>query len=154
MIQVSWRKQLPIGWTIISHCLFHLFPLHSKYNKVHLMILLADSSVPLIIIGMWVQETLICFAYSVLNIFRVHANLRDMAPGFNFTSSFFLRCLYENESGDPESPDIGFLKGPFVVCVSDLFHNVYHFIISSGILSLLYISVICWRWEWCLGNNI
>ncbi|KAF8148024.1 hypothetical protein B0H34DRAFT_738022 [Crassisporium funariophilum] len=46
---------------------------------------------------------------------EVRANLRNMAPGFDFASSFFLRYLYENESGDPESPDIGFLKGPLVV---------------------------------------
>ena len=43
-----------------------------------------------------------------------------MAPGFDFASSFFLRCLYENESGNPESPDIGFIKGPLLVHVSDL----------------------------------
>jgi hypothetical protein len=43
-----------------------------------------------------------------------------MAPGFDFASSFFLRCLYENESGNPEFPDIGFLKGPLLVRVSDL----------------------------------
>jgi hypothetical protein len=50
-----------------------------------------------------------------------------MAPGFDFTSSFFLRCLYENEAGDPESPDVGFLKGPLLVCVGDLtkFCNIY-----------------------------
>jgi hypothetical protein len=43
-----------------------------------------------------------------------------MAPGFDFASSFFLRCLYENEAGDPESPDVGFLKGPLLVRVGDL----------------------------------
>ena len=43
-----------------------------------------------------------------------------MAPGFDFASSFFLRCLYENEAGDPESPDVGFLQGPLLVRVGDL----------------------------------
>ena len=43
-----------------------------------------------------------------------------MAPGFDFASSFFIRCLYENEAGDPESPDVGFLQGPLLVRVGDL----------------------------------
>ncbi len=47
-----------------------------------------------------------------------------MAPGFDFALSFFLRCLYENESGNPESPDIGFLKGPLLVRVSN-FTNLF-----------------------------
>ena len=52
-----------------------------------------------------------------------------MAPGFDFTSSFFLRCLYENEAGDPLSPDVGFLKGPLLVRVGDLtliLQYIYH----------------------------
>ena len=43
-----------------------------------------------------------------------------MALGFDFASSFFLCCLYENEAGDPESPYVGFLKGPLLVRVGDL----------------------------------
>ena len=34
------------------------------------------------------------------------------------TSSFFLRCLYENEDGNIDYPEDGFLKGPLLVRVS------------------------------------
>jgi hypothetical protein len=52
------------------------------------------------------------------NLLSIRAKLRNAEPDFDFTSSFFLRCLYEGESGDPESPDIGFLKGPLLMRVS------------------------------------
>jgi hypothetical protein len=44
--------------------------------------------------------------------------LRNAAPGYNFTETFFLCCLYEDEQGDPDSPEDGFLKGPLLLCVS------------------------------------
>jgi hypothetical protein len=84
---------------------------------------LADFSAPLITIGMIQSASekfdLLCV---LITNFRVRANLQNMAPGFDFASSFFLRCLYENESGNPESLDIGFLKGPLLVCVGDLIY--------------------------------
>jgi hypothetical protein len=53
-------------------------------------------------------------------LFSICAKLRDADPGYDFTSSFFLRCLYEGESGDPKDPDVGFLKGPLLVRVSTI----------------------------------
>lgn len=55
--------------------------------------------------------------------FSIRAKLRHAEPGYDFTSSFFLRCLYEGESGDPKSPEVGFLKGPLLIRVST-FHSV------------------------------
>lgn len=49
---------------------------------------------------------------------RVRANLRDAAPGYNYTSGFFLNCLYLDEARDSEDPEEGFLKGPLLVRVS------------------------------------
>lgn len=54
----------------------------------------------------------------IIDLFSVRANLRNAAPGYNFTSSLFLRCLYEDEDGDPNSPEAGFLKGPLLLRVS------------------------------------
>jgi len=45
----------------------------------------------------------------------IRTKLRNADPGYDFASSFFLRCLYEGESGDPDSPDVGFLKGPLLM---------------------------------------
>jgi hypothetical protein len=50
--------------------------------------------------------------------FSIRTKLRNADPGYDFASSFFLRCLYEGESGDPDSPDVGFLKGPLLMRVS------------------------------------
>jgi hypothetical protein len=58
-------------------------------------------------------------------LFSVRAKLRNADPGFDFTSSFFLRCLYENESGDADSPGVGFLRGPLLIRVSS-----FHFVCS------------------------
>ena len=55
------------------------------------------------------------------NIFSsVRAKLRDADPEYDFASSYFLRCLYEGESGDVRRPEIGFLKGPLLLRVSSL----------------------------------
>jgi hypothetical protein len=48
------------------------------------------------------------------------ANLQNAAPGYDFASSFFLQCLYQDEEGDPKHPHIGFLKGPLLLRVSSL----------------------------------
>jgi hypothetical protein len=50
-------------------------------------------------------------------LFSVRANLRNAKPGFNFTSNFLLRCLYLEEDGDPDDPDVGFLRGPLLLRV-------------------------------------
>ena len=50
--------------------------------------------------------------------YSVRAGLRNADPHYNFTSNYFLRCLYEGEEGDPEDPEKGFLKGPLLVRVS------------------------------------
>lgn len=49
--------------------------------------------------------------------FSVRTKLRNAAPGFSFASSYFLRCLYLKERGDPTSPQVGFLQGPLLVRV-------------------------------------
>ncbi|KAI0263705.1 hypothetical protein BGY98DRAFT_877571, partial [Russula aff. rugulosa BPL654] len=51
----------------------------------------------------------------------VCAKLRNGEPNFEMASSFFLRCLYENENGNPNSPEDGFLKGPLLVRAFRLF---------------------------------
>ena len=55
---------------------------------------------------------------NIFILFSVRAKLRNADPGYDFTSSFFLRCLYEGESGDANAPDVGFLKGPLLIRVS------------------------------------
>jgi len=50
--------------------------------------------------------------------YSVRAKLRNAEPDFDMASSFFLRCLYENEDGNPDSAGDGFLKGPLLVRVS------------------------------------
>jgi len=56
--------------------------------------------------------------YGLIVLFSVRAKLRNAAPGYDFSSSFFLRCLYEEEGGDPTCPEEGFLKGPLLLRVS------------------------------------
>ena len=65
------------------------------------------------------HSTLNFFIQDCTNSFlSIRAKLRDGEPDYDFTSSFFLRCLYEGETGDPESPEVGFLKGPLLLRVS------------------------------------
>jgi hypothetical protein len=52
--------------------------------------------------------------------FRVRAKLRNSEPGYEFASSMFLRCLYEDEKGDKSRLEEGFLKGPLLLRVSFL----------------------------------
>jgi len=57
------------------------------------------------------------------------ADFSALSITIGITPSFFLRCLYENEAGDSESPDVGFLKGPLLVRVGDLtkfLQYIYH----------------------------
>ncbi len=61
------------------------------------------------------------------SIFSVRAKLRNADPGYNYASSMFLRCLYEKEDGDPDSPEVGFLKGPLLLRVRlSLLRLLYH----------------------------
>ena len=59
------------------------------------------------------------FTYRVdlIPVCRVRTKLRNAVPGFDITSSFFLRCLYDREDGDPNNPEEGFLKGPLLLRV-------------------------------------
>lgn len=69
---------------------------------------------------LWVCSSLdYCKVYpNIFILFSICAKLQNADLWFDFTSSYFLWCLYEGESRDPNSPDIGFLKGPLLICVS------------------------------------
>lgn len=69
------------------------------------------------------------YQYGLIVLFRVRAKLRNGVPGYKFSSSFFLRCLYEDEDGDPASPELGFLKGPLLLHVS--FYTCVHCVILN-----------------------
>ena len=62
---------------------------------------------------------------------RVRTKLRNADPGYDITSSFFLRCLYLDEKGDPESPEEGFLKGDLLLRVSLLPSSSSHHIFDN-----------------------
>ncbi len=86
------------------------------------MTLQAAYCVPSIMIGT-IQSTSKAIPFILTSSYflsSVCANLRNAAPGYDFTSSFFLWCLYQDEEGDPKCPHIGFLKGPLLLCVSPL----------------------------------
>ena len=51
---------------------------------------------------------------------RVCTKLREAAEGYDFNANFLLRCLYDGENRDPQNPGEGFLKGPLLLCVSQL----------------------------------
>ena len=55
---------------------------------------------------------------SITLLSRVCTNLQDAALGYNYMCRFSLRCLYQDEAGDPGDPEEGFLKGPLLVRVS------------------------------------
>ena len=79
----------------------------------------------------WEDPEYVSDLYSLFDLilpYRVRAKLREAARDYNFTSSFFLRCLYEGENGDDRDPDEGFLKGPLLLRVSQLRsrHGVYY----------------------------
>jgi len=59
--------------------------------------------------------------FALISLFSIRAKLWDAASGYDITSSFFLRCLYQSEDGDPKNPLEGFLKGPLLVRVSRYF---------------------------------
>lgn len=45
----------------------------------------------------------------------VRAKVRDLVDGYNAFDSYWLRCLYEGEMGDPEDVEKGFLKSNLLV---------------------------------------
>lgn len=47
----------------------------------------------------------------------VRAKIRDCVDGHNASSDFYLRCLYEEEKGDPERVEMGFLKSTLLIKV-------------------------------------
>jgi len=98
------------------------------------MMLQAGSSAPLIMIGtIWSTSHAFIHLCGLTFGCRVRTKLRNADPGFDITSSFFLRCLYDGEKGDPESPEEGFLKGDLLLRVSllpsshHIFDNQTHF---------------------------
>ena len=61
---------------------------------------------------------LVSSSFCLISLCSICTKLRDAAPGYDITSSFFLCFLYQGEDGDPEQPLDGFLKGPLLVQVS------------------------------------
>ena len=62
---------------------------------------------------------------------RVSTNTRTLGPSvrrkfkagdsqYDINRSFFHRCLYDNETGDPTNIESGFLKGPLLLKVREL----------------------------------
>lgn len=83
----------------------------------------------------------------------VHAKLRNATLGYKFASSFFLRCLYENEDGDPDSPEVGFLKGPLLLHVGfrpSLLTAFLTIALISGLLLYIYIPFLCIQREFSI----
>lgn len=79
----------------------------------------------------WEDPEYVNDLYSLFDLIlpcRVRAKLREADPEYDFTSSFFLRCLYDGENGDHRDPEKGFLKGPLLLRVSQLHsrHSVYY----------------------------
>jgi len=65
----------------------------------------------------------VSYSFCLISSCSIRAKLRDAAPGYDITSSFFLCCLYKGEDGDLENPLDGFLKGPLLVRVSFQVYN-------------------------------
>ena len=89
-----------------------------RQNVVFRTMSLVIFSVPSITNGKIQRESQVC--NTKLNVFQllysIRAKLRD--GGLDIASSYFLRCLYEKETGDLDCPEEGFLKGPLLVRVS------------------------------------
>ena len=87
----------------------------------------------------FIQLHILTFAY------RVRAKLRDVAPDYDYTSNYFLRCLYHNEKGDPENPEEDFLRGDYLLRVSHLcsLQNTSNNWSISDISAHLYIPIFC-----------
>jgi len=47
----------------------------------------------------------------------VRAKIRDGIDGYSASDYYWLRCLYEEEKGDPEDVEKGFLKSTLLVKV-------------------------------------
>jgi len=53
-------------------------------------------------------------------LISVWAKIRDGIDGHSTSDDYWLRCLYEGESGDPEDVEKGFLKSTLLVKVQIL----------------------------------
>ena len=128
MIQGGSKLLSRIGSTTVGiqmqDYLLELVSLPTRRRDVaFLMTLQAVSFAQSIMIGMTLSMLHAAYSQifdSLIPSFRVRANLRDGAPGYNYTCGFFLRCLYLDEVGDPMDPEEGFLKGPLLVSMSSL----------------------------------
>jgi len=65
----------------------------------------------------------VSYFFCLISLCSIHAKLRDTAPGYDITLSFFLRCLYKGEDGDLENPLDSFLKGLLLFWVSFQVYN-------------------------------
>src|SRR6266853_1282866 len=80
-------------------------------NVASPMMLQAASFAQSIMIGKIHSTLLATFSHLINSLnpsYRVHANLRDASPGYNYMCSFFLHCLYLDEAEDPKDPNEGF----------------------------------------------
>jgi len=131
------------------------YPLEGKASVALIMTSQDSYFAQLITTGMTKSKPLLFGYYNVCpnTLFSVRAKLRNGDPGYDFTSSFFLRCLYEDGSGDPDSPDIGFLKGPLLIRVSTALSILYDYLnieTGLGLLPYIYGSFLS-HWRGCHG---
>jgi len=50
-------------------------------------------------------------------LISIRAKIRDGVDGYSASNSYWLRCLYDGEKGDPEDVEKGFLKSTLLVKV-------------------------------------
>jgi hypothetical protein len=126
MIQAGSRLRSRIGSTTVGTQMQD-YPLEKaslptrRRDVASPMMLQAASFAQSIMIGTIHSTLFATFSHLVNSLnpsSRVRANLRDAAPGYNYTCGFFLNCLYLDDAGDPKDPEEGFLKGPLLVRVS------------------------------------
>jgi hypothetical protein len=83
------------------------------------MMLLDVLSVLLIMNGMIQREPQVFNTIQNVSLTSLYYSIRAQLRNgeLNMNTSFYLRCLYENENGNLQSCEDGFLKGPLLVRV-------------------------------------
>ena len=115
--------------------------------------------VPLSTIGM-IWGKLICYQLSIIDYWphtqhaektshtSVCAKIHDKVNGYNTSSDFWLRCLYEGEQGDPADVEKGFLKSRLLVkvCISPIAppHTILTY--RADIQNYIHITILSGRW--------
>lgn len=56
-------------------------------------------------------------SYIVIFYASVRAKIRDEVDGYSASTDYWIRCLYEEEKGNPGNVEKGFLKGDLLVRV-------------------------------------